>query len=443
MFVEIGVIVLLLVVSGFLASAEASVLTVGTRRLHQLAEQGSSGAAMALHLRETPHRVQITTRLGSTLVSTLAGAFGGTVLVGQLSSWLATLPLVSSYARILAFVLVVLLIGLLLLLLGELVPRQLGLQRAEQQAQRAAPLLTALLALVGPLVLLLHGATNTVLAVLGARASGEYPQISDEDVIQVAREAVRGGAVDAQSVQFIEGVFRLGDRTVRQIMTPRVDMHAIDGSATIGEVLQEVIDEGYSRYPVYDEDADDIIGVVHVHDMLRILHSRDENTLVRDAMMTRPVLVPENARAALLLALFRNQQRHMAIVVSELGSVEGIVTLEDALEEIVGDIRDEHDEADPDAIAIREDGSLLIDGSLPIDRLKDRLRLEMLPEEEFHQYDTLAGMVLSVLGRIPSAGEYITWGGWRFEVMDMDGLRIDKVLVQQEEPAPEEEATAP
>jgi putative hemolysin len=155
--------------------------------------------------------------------------------------------------------------------------------------------------------------------------------------------------------------------------------------------------------------------------------------------MASPTLVPETTRASLLLTTFRKTQRHMAIVVSELGSVEGVVTLEDVLEEIVGDILDENDEIEAQAITVRDDGSLLIDGSLPIDMLKQRLEIDELPDEEFHQFDTLAGFVLSLLGRIPQPGEWMSWNGWRFEIMDMDGLRIDKVLVQHEQPAQEPE----
>jgi putative hemolysin len=437
MLVEIGVILLLVLVNGLFAGTELAIISARGGRLQQLAEQGNQGAAAALNLREDPTRFLSTIQVGITLIATLTGVFGGASTAAALSNTLRPLPVVGPYAETLSLVLVVVGITYLSLVVGELVPKRLALQSAEAIAARMAPAMKRMAMLNRPIVALLSLSTEGVLMLLGRRQHVETT-VTEEDIRQLVREGAQEGSVEPQEEQIIEGVFKLSERTVRQIMTPRIDMEVLDADAAVGDVLGEVIEIGYSRYPVYREQPDEIIGVVHVRDLLELYHTRGRDVLVRDAMSS-PTLVPETTRASLLLTTFRKTQRHMAIVVSELGSVEGVVTLEDVLEEIVGDILDENDEIEAQAIIVRDDGSLLIDGSLPIDTLKQRLEIDELPDEAFHQFDTLAGFVLSLLGRIPQPGEWMTWNGWRFEIMDMDGLRIDKVLVQQEQPAQEAE----
>jgi putative hemolysin len=437
MLVEIGVILLLVLVNGLFAGAELAIISARGGRLQQLAENGDAGAAAALGLREDPTRFLSTIQVGITLIATLAGVFGGASTAATLSETLRPLPVVGPYAETLALVLVVVGITYLSLVVGELVPKRLALQSAEAIAARLAPAMKRLATFNRPIVALLSLSTEGVLMLLGRRQHVETT-VTEEDIRQLVREGAQEGSVEPQEEQIIEGVFKLSERTVRQIMTPRVDMEVLDADTAVGDVLNEVIEIGYSRYPVYHEQPDEIIGIVHVRDLLELYHTQGREALVRDAMAS-PTLVPETTRASLLLTTFRKTQRHMAIVVSELGSVEGVVTLEDVLEEIVGDILDENDEIEAQAITVRDDGSLLIDGSLPIDMLKQRLEIDELPDEEFHQFDTLAGFVLSLLGRIPQPGEWMSWNGWRFEIMDMDGLRIDKVLVQHEQPAQEPE----
>jgi putative hemolysin len=437
MLVEIGVILLLVLVNGLFAGAELAIISARGGRLQQLAENGDAGAAAALNLREDPTRFLSTIQVGITLIATLAGVFGGASTAATLSETLRPLPVVGPYAETLALVLVVVGITYLSLVVGELVPKRLALQSAEAIAARLAPAMKRLATFNRPIVALLSLSTEGVLMLLGRRQHVETT-VTEEDIRQLVREGAQEGSVEPQEEQIIEGVFKLSERTVRQIMTPRVDMEVLDADSAVGDVLNEVIEIGYSRYPVYHEQPDEIIGIVHVRDLLELYHTQGREALVRDAMAS-PTLVPETTRASLLLTTFRKTQRHMAIVVSELGSVEGVVTLEDVLEEIVGDILDENDEIEAQAITVRDDGSLLIDGSLPIDMLKQRLEIDELPDEEFHQFDTLAGFVLSLLGRIPQPGEWMSWNGWRFEIMDMDGLRIDKVLVQHEQPAQEPE----
>ncbi len=436
----VGIILLLIVAHGVLTSAELAVASTRSGRLQQFADQGHKGAAAALRLREDPERFLSTVQLGITVIGTLASVLGGMRLTAFVSARLAAYPWLAPYTDALAFVLVVGVLSYLLLVVGELVPKRLAVQSPEAIAMGQARLLQGVITFSRPLRVLLGWSTEAILALMGRRNKAEA-SVTEEDIRELVHEGAQEGSVEPQEEQIIAGVFRLGSRTVRQIMTPRIDISALDGRTRIADVLDMVIDVGYSRYPVYQDNPDELVGVVHLRNLLQEYRARGELALVQDVMFP-PTLVPENARASTLLTTFRKNQRHLAIVVSELGSVEGVVTLEDVLEEIVGDILDESDEYEAQAITVRDDGSLLIDGNLPIDLLKERLEVDELPDESFYQYDTLAGFMLSQIGRIPDAGESLTWNNWRFEVVDMDGLRIDKVLVSYEKPQPEEEETA-
>jgi putative hemolysin len=243
------------------------------------------------------------------------------------------------------------------------------------------------------------------------------------------REGVAGGAIEPQERAMIERVISLGDRSIRQVMTPRHSVQALDASARLDLVVDTMLESGFSRFPVYEGHIDQVIGIAHVRDLMTV-HRREPSAPVRDAMRA-PLFVPEGSRAAILLTTFRKQQQHMAVVIGEHGTVEGVVTLEDVLEEIVGEIADEYDEAEQELIVRREDGSLLIEGLAPIDRVMRTLHLSELPADERYRFETMAGLVLSLLGHIPRTGESVTWESWRFEVIDMDGLRIDKVLATQ------------
>jgi putative hemolysin len=435
----VGIILLLIVAHGVLTSAELAVASTRSGRLQHFADQGHKGAAAALRLREDPERFLSTVQLGITVIGTLASVLGGMRLTAFVSARLAVYPWLAPYADVLAFVLVVGILSYLLLVVGELVPKRLAVQSPEAIAMGQARLLQGIITFSRPMRVLLGWSTEAILALMGRRNMAEA-SVTEEDIRELVHEGAQEGSVEPQEEQIIAGVFRLGSRTVRQIMTPRIDIFALDGRTRIADVLDMVIDVGYSRYPVYQDNPDELVGVVHLRNLLQEYRARGELALVQDVMFP-PTLVPENARASTLLTTFRKNQRHLAIVVSELGSVEGVVTLEDVLEEIVGDILDESDEYEAQAITVRDDGSLLIDGNLPIDLLKERLEIDELPDESFYQYDTLAGFMLSQIGRIPDAGESLTWNNWRFEVMDMDGLRIDKVLASYKEPEPEEEET--
>ncbi len=429
MLLEIVVIFLLILANGVFAGTELAVLSSKRSRLQQSAEEGNKGAATVLQLQDDPNRFLSAVQVGITLIGILTGAFGGASIAARLAPQLQQVPYIGPYASTVAFTLVVLIITYLTLVLGELAPKRVALIRAEAYATLIARPMVLIAALSGPVVSLLSWSTQLVLRLIGL---GNVPEekVTEEDIRALLREGTEGGSVEPEQQEIIEGVFEFGDRTVRQIMTPRMDVYNLDADATLGAVMDDLIESGFSRFPVYEENSDHFVGVAHVRDLLRLYRARGNEAKVREAM-SPPLYVPENSRASALLATFRKSQRHLALVVGELGAIEGIVTLEDALEEIVGEIADEYDEAETLAVVRREDGSLLIDGMLPVDELKEHLNIDELPDEDIYRFDTLAGFVLSLMGHIPKPGEAITWDIWRFEVVDMDGLRIDKVLVSQ------------
>lgn len=430
MFWEIAIVLALIVANGIFSGTELAIVSARRGRLQQSADEGNQGAVVALRLQDDPNRFLSTVQVGITLIGTLTGVFGGASIADRLVGVLRPLPYVGPYADSVALGLVVLIITYLSLVIGELVPKRLALQSAEAIALAMAQPMAFIANVSRPVIVILTLSTTAVLKLLG---QGNVPEekVTEEDIRQLVREGAEGGAVEPQEQQIIESVFSLGDRSVRHIMTPRMDVEMVDANARLGEVIDELLESGFSRFPVYEDNPDHVVGIVHVRDLLKLYRAGGMDQEVR-SVMSPPIFVPETSRAAALLPIFRKNQRHLAVVVSELGGVEGIVTLEDVLEEIVGEIADEYDEAETPAIVQREDGSLLIDGILPIDLLKDRLDIDELPDEEIYRFDTLAGFVLSLLGHIPKPGDFVTWNGWRFEVIDMDGLRIDKVLVQRQ-----------
>lgn len=427
MSIEVLIILALILANGVFAGTELAILGAKRGRLEQHAADGSPGARAALRLQDDPNRFLSSVQVGITLIGVLTGAFGGATFASQLAPLLRELPYVGAYADPLALGLIVVLITYLTLVFGELVPKRIALLKSEAYATMIAPPMTMIARLASPLVGLLAFSTQLVLRLLGL---GNAPEayVTEEDIRALVREGTEDGSVALHEQEFIESIFKFSDRAVRHIMTPRRDVEMLEADATLAKVLDGLLESGYSRFPVYEESLDQVIGIVHVRDLLMLYRRQGGEAHVRE-VLAPPLYVPENSRASALLATFRKSRRHMAIVVGELGGIEGVVTLEDVLEEIVGEIDDEFDEASPEPVVRREDGSLLADGSLGIDEVKELLDVEELPDEETYRYDTLAGLVIALLGRIPATGDVVEWGVWRFEVIDMDGLRVDKVLI--------------
>jgi putative hemolysin len=329
---------------------------------------------------------------------------------------------------VVAFTVVVVALTYLSLVVGELVPKRVALQHAEWVAMRMAAPMSVISRITQPLVSLLTWSTELILRLTGQHKFNAAT-VTEEDIRQMVREGVEDGALEPHEREIVENVFSLGDRSIRQVMTPRTDVYALEADSLLGDVVDDMLASGFSRAPVYEKDLDHVIGVVHGRDILRMVRNGELNVSVRSAMR-EALFVPEQGRAVSTLALFQKTQQHLAVVVGELGTVEGVITLEDIIEEIVGDIADEYDDAQSPHIVKREDGSFLVDGITPIDEVMTLTELE-ISDSDHAQYDTMAGYLLSILGNIPSTGDLTYAQGWKFEVVDMDGLRIDKILMQK------------
>lgn len=425
------IIIVLTLANGVFAASEISIVSARRNRLQQKAEGGSRRAKVALQLAEEPNRFLATVQVGITLISIFAGAFGGERLAKPLAVVLPRLVGVSSnVATTIALPLVVLFISYLSLILGELVPKRLGLQYAESVAATVAPAMQVLSRIAAPVVWFLSISTQGVLRLLG-RNHQQEEHVTEEDILSMVREGTQGGTVEVSEREFIERVFDFTDAPVRSIMTPRSEIFSVEIDTPLNEVVRHMIDGGYSRVPVYRKVVDKVEGILHIKDVMRAAYNDPNSTVSLAELMRQPVFVLEHQSIAEVLQLFRQGRGHMALVVDEYGQIDGLVTLEDVLEELTGNIDDEYDEAET-MVVQRADGSFLVDGMLGYGDAEDQIGLPPRDtlDEEMPEFDTVAGFVLALLQRLPNAGDHVTWRDWYFEVMDMDGVRIDKVLIR-------------
>lgn len=426
MLQELLIVLALILANGFFSGAEMAIVASRRGRLRQMADQGDARAATALELASNPDRFLPTVQIGITLVGTLAAAYGGDRLVGDVAAWLAAHapPPIAAASQTIALTIFVMLLSFVTLLLGELVPKRLALRRAESFARFAAPIMQLFALVARPLVWGMSTATSAVLFLLGAHKL-EGPTVSVDDIEHLLEAGRAEGVLEAVETAVAAEALRLGERTVRDIMRPRIDLDALDIDTPASEILGAIAMAGYSRLPVYEGSLDHILGYVSLKDVLR--HNWMGWPLELRKMMHRALFVPETMPLDRLLELFQKERNQLAIVLDEYGGTEGLVTMEDVLEELVGEIHDEHrrDEASP--FVQREDGSWLVDGSAGIEDLAQTfgLKTDALPRD----YSTISGLVLAELERIPTAGDIVRWQGLKIEVVDMDGRRIDKLLV--------------
>lgn len=427
---EITVILLLIVINGVFAMSEIAVVSARRIRLQQMVRRGSRGAAVALELVDSPNRFLSTVQVGITLVGIFAGAFGGANIAGELEVPLRDLPMVGRYAGAISLVLVVGTITFLSVVVGELVPKRIALGNTEAIAAAVARPMRFLSVLATPIVRLLSLSTDAILALLGVQAAkGE--EITEEEIRVMVHQGAQAGIIEEVERDMVESIFRLGDRPLEVMMTPRPDIVWLDVNTADEEIRQLIHISNHSRFPVCDGDLDHVLGVVQARDILfDCLDGEPFN--IREAMQP-PLFTPETMPALKALERIKESGLHMALLVDEYGGIEGLVTLIDVLEAIVGDIPTLHELAEP-RIVQREEGSWLVDGMIAIDDFREAFDMRSLPGEG--SYQTLGGFVIFMLGELPTAGRHFGWGGFRFEVADMDGQRVDKVLL---EAAPEDE----
>jgi putative hemolysin len=425
---DLALLVFLILLNGLFAMSEMALSASRKARLQVMLEAGESGAQAAIDLHDNPTKFLSTVQIGITSISVLNGIVGDAAFSGPLSAWLLTyLPLSQRAADVTATALVVLIITVLSIIFGELVPKRLGQMHPETVARLVAPPMEWLSAATRPLVAVLAACTEGILRLMGVHA-GPARSVTEEEIAASLEEGLDAGVIEAQEHQMVRNVFRLDDRQIGSMMIPRAEIRWLDANASIDDVLSVIADEEHSRYPVCRGGLDDVIGVVSAHRLLKPL-AAGRVALLGDHLEA-PVFVPETLSGMELLEHFRNSGAQLVFVVDEYGAVQGVITVRDVLEAITGEFGSQAAEA---WAVQRADGSWLIDGMIPVPELKDRLELKELPEEDRGRYNTLAGMIMLLLGRLPHTTDQVEWEGWRFEVVDLDGKRVDKVLASRQQ----------
>lgn len=432
--IEIIIILILIVLNGVLAMSELAIVSSRRSKLQQMANNGKKHANTVIELIDDPNQFLSTIQIGITLIGILAGAFGGATLAEPLSQ---NLTFLGSYASVISVIIVVLIITYLSLVIGELVPKRIALNNPENIAVSLAKYMRILSKICGPLVKILSSSTNFILKIIGSKESKESV-VTEDEIKMLIEEGLEDGTIEKEEEDIIKRVFRLDDQKVDMLMTPKNEIIWIDLEESLEESKRKIIESERSIFPVAEGDLDNLLGVVQSKDILSSIF-KEENLNIRN-YLKKPLIVPENLPSLDILKLFKENLEyvHIAIVVDEYGSVEGLITLNDILEGIVGDIPgiDEMDE--PTAIQ-RTDGSWLIDSGYSVDRFKELFKIEDLYEDEGN-FTTLAGFILSYLNKIPETGETFSWKNFDFEIVDMDGHHIDKVLVLKKDiDSPKEE----
>ena len=426
---EIVIVLLLIVLNGVFAMSELALASVRRARLAVLERKGVPGAAKARELSGDPQKFLPAVQIGITLVSMLTGVFGGARIAGDLKVWLAGIPALASAAETLSLALVVVVTTYLTLVLGELVPKHLALRRPEHLAAHVAPAIARMAQVSGPVIWLLDRSSGAVLRLFGLHRTPRQT-VTEEELKALLAEGAQAGVLETEERDMIERLLRLADKPVRAIMTPRTEIAWIDRTDSPKEIAAALKSSPHSRFVVCEGAVDNVVGVVQAKDILdRVLEGGDVSLA---ATLRQPMVVPDTVTALDALERLKSDPLGIALVMDEYGSFEGVVTASDVLEAIVGDPSDT--EAQPGGGEGEGDGALVMDGMMPVDELKSRLSLPDLPAEG--SYHTLAGLVLALLRRVPRVGDRIVFSGWRFEVLEMDGRRVDKVRASRE-PAPE------
>ncbi|HQY09287.1 MAG: HlyC/CorC family transporter [Burkholderiales bacterium] len=424
---DVALLTFLILLNGLFAMSEMALAASRKARLQVMAESGDAGARAAIALHESPTQFLSTVQIGITSIGVLNGIVGEAAFSGPLAHWLmAHFPIPDGAAQISATGLVVVAITFLTIIFGELVPKRIGQMHPEAVARLVSQPMTWLSVAARPFVRLLSGSTQAVLKLFGLRDS-QSRGVTEEEIAASLEEGLDAGVIEAHEHQMVRNVFRLDDRQIGSMMIPRGDIAWLDVAAPREAILAVLTEHGHSRYPVCRDGLDDVLGVITAQQLLMQL-ARSSELVLADAMQPA-VFVPETLSGMELLEHFRGSAVQMVFVVDEYGVVQGVITLRDVLEAITGEFTPS---AAEDAWTVqREDGSWLVDGLIPIPELKDRLGLKQLPDEDRGRYNTLAGMVMLLLGRLPQTADAVEWEGWRFEVVDLDGKRVDKLLASR------------
>lgn len=424
---EIIAIFILLLANGVFAMSEMAIVSARKARLKQRADQGDKKAVAALALADAPGPFLSTVQVGITLIGILAGAFGGARIAERLAPSLSSLPYIGAYSEGIAFFFVVAIITYFSLVIGELIPKRLALHSPENIALLVAAPMGKLSRLVSPLVNLLDLSTDGMLRLVGLKESSDPPVTEDEITILI-EQGIHAGVFVETERDMVERIFHLADRRVSELMVPRTNMVWLNIEDSPEDIAATISNSPHSRFPVAQESPDNILGVVQVKNLW--VQSYSHHPFDLKPLLDRPLFLPEGTAAFKALEAFRQTRSQIAFVVDEYGGVEGLVTLNDILEAIVGDLPNAGETSEPQ-IKQREDGSFLIDGSLAIAEFKKHFDVKHLPGEEDDWFQTVGGFVMTHLGKIPRPADQFEWNGLKFEVLDMDRNRVDKLMVKQ------------
>ncbi|MGA9532443.1 MAG: hemolysin family protein [Anaerolineales bacterium] len=420
---EVLALLILALVNGVFALSEIAVVSARPARLERRAEAGAAGAQTALALAQDPGRFLSTVQVGITLVGILSGAFGGATIGNRLVDLLANLPLLAPYSSFLGIGTVVAATTYLSLIVGELVPKQVALGNPEGYALMIARPMEGLSRLTDPIVRFLDASTTTVVRLIG-QGEKRRPPVDEHEIMVMLRRGREAGTFEPAEQELIARVFRLADRRLGSLLTPRPDITWLDVDDSEEKNQARIVDSIHARFPVCRGGLDNVLGVVHAKDLLALVLSGEPLDLERAVRKAK--FVPESTRALEALDVFKQAGMHIALVMDEYGGLEGLVTTNDVLEALVGEIPLAGERVDLE-IERQDDGSWLVDGMLPVEELRDVIELPELPGEERGVYETLGGFVMSYQGSIPRVGDAFTVGGYRFEVVAMEGLRVDQV----------------
>ena len=419
------ILILLILLSGLFSLAEMALASARRARLAQLAEAGDGGAATALAIREHPSRLLAATQTGITAAALLMGIYGESALSASIESAITSaVPVLSEWGESIAFTFTIVIVTAVSIILGEIVPKRIALAHPERVAAFCAPFMSLFIRLLSPAIRFLSFMADRVLALLPIRAAPAVTSI--EDILAFVDEGERAGSIAPEESQLFGNVLRLEDWLLATIMTPVADVAWLDLLSPREHNLRVLMEAPHSRLPICKGDLQQVIGIAESHDILKAAMEGDID--FAELPLAAPLFVPSSLKLIDLLRTFRQQRANFALVVSEFGLTEGIVTLDDLMYSLVGDMMPLADDTG-DALAVRRpDGSWLLDGLLPIDEMKDRLEIRHVPQESLGNYHTVGGFVLASLGRIPRKAERFSWADWEFEVVDVDRNRVDQVL---------------
>lgn len=429
LFLEIFAIGLLILLNGMLAMSEIAVISSRKIKLQKMSQKGNKGADITLELLEFPNQFLSAVQIGITLIGILAGAFGGATVSIYLNNYLSGFSFLDPYSDTLSIIIVVLIITYFSLVVGELVPKRIGLNNPEKISVKIARPLKILSRITSPVVSLLSISTDSLLRLIGSKKDSNGDIVTEEEIKLLIEEGLEAGTVEKEEEDIIKRVFRLDQQKVGSLMTPKTEIIWLDLDDPLEEAEKQIIKSERSIFPVGRDELNNFLGVVQTKDILGSILNGEKISI--QSNLKDPLVIPETLPILDVLNLFKENKNyvHMAMVVDEYGSIEGLITLNDILEALVGDIPALDEPNEPKAI-LRKDGSWLVDGYLSAEEFKEVLNIYKLPDENKGNFNTIGGFIMSYTGKVPDTGEIFQWENIEFEIVDMDGHHIDKILVR-------------